>query len=115
MAEPYRKLLREFVDDDPCEFDHHGGCQTHGFYEPSPGERCPNALAKELLEDAPPTGRTHPMDPVKELQDLDEHLRQHKRQWEDDEALTDDYWTGFEDARRIVGDHLGASRQRRGW
>lgn len=55
------------------------------------------------------------MDGTKELQDLDEHLRQHKRQWEDDEALTDDYWTGFEDARRIVGDHLAASRQRRGW
>lgn len=55
------------------------------------------------------------MDDTKALQELDEHLRSHKRQWEDDEALTDDYWTGFEVARRIVGDHLAASRQRRGW
>lgn len=56
-----------------------------------------------------------PVDDTKALQELDEHLRSHKRQWEDDEALTDDYWTGFEVARSIVGDHLAASRQRRGW
>lgn len=50
---------------------------------------------------------------VRDLQDLDEHLRQHKRQWEHEKS--DDYWEGYEDARRIVGDHLAAARQRRGW
>ena len=42
-------LLREFVDDDPCQLDHHGGCQTHGFLEPEPGERCHVERAREFL------------------------------------------------------------------
>ena len=42
-------LLAEFVDDDPCQLDHHGGCQTHGFLEPEPGERCHVERAREFI------------------------------------------------------------------
>ncbi len=43
-------LLNCFVnDEDPCEFDHHGGCQAHGYLSLEPGEKCPHAEAKELL------------------------------------------------------------------
>ena len=42
-------LLREFADDDPCRLDHHGGCQTHGFLEPGPDERCHVERAREFI------------------------------------------------------------------
>jgi hypothetical protein len=38
-------LLRTFVDDDPCEFDHHGYCQTH-----CAGEPCSVAQARIFLD-----------------------------------------------------------------
>lgn len=41
------ELLRDLVDPDDCEFDHHGYCQAHGWTETEP--RCPHARAKELL------------------------------------------------------------------
>lgn len=44
-----RSILREFLDDDECQLDHHGGCQTHGHLEPEPGERCHMVRARELL------------------------------------------------------------------
>jgi hypothetical protein len=44
-----RTRLRELTDPDPCWFDHHGGCQAHGFLSLKPGEKCPNARALELL------------------------------------------------------------------
>lgn len=44
------ELLRSLVnEDDPCWFDHHGGCQAHGYLSLEPGEKCPQAEAKELL------------------------------------------------------------------
>lgn len=43
-------LIRDFVDPDPCQFDHHGHCQAHGWTDVTP--RCPHARAKEILEDA---------------------------------------------------------------
>jgi hypothetical protein len=43
------ELLRSLVDDDECWFDHHGGCQAHGYLSLEPGEKCPQAEAKELL------------------------------------------------------------------
>lgn len=52
-------LLAEFVDDEPCQFDHHGGCQTHGFLEPNPGERCHVARTREWLSPRP-TGEDAP-------------------------------------------------------
>ncbi len=33
----------------PCGFDHHGGCQEHGFLSLDPGEKCPTVEAHELL------------------------------------------------------------------
>lgn len=36
-------------DQVPCRFDHHGGCQEHGFLDLEPGEKCPNQEAHELL------------------------------------------------------------------
>ncbi|HXM55368.1 MAG TPA: hypothetical protein VOB72_08260 [Candidatus Dormibacteraeota bacterium] len=45
----YLSVMRDLVDADPCWFDHHGGCQAHGFLSLEPGEKCPHARAKELL------------------------------------------------------------------
>lgn len=43
------ELLRSLVDEDDCWFDHHGGCQAHGYLSLKPGEQCPQSEAKELL------------------------------------------------------------------
>ncbi len=48
------KLLADLVPldedgQDACWFDHHGGCQAHGYLELKPGERCPVAETRELL------------------------------------------------------------------
>jgi hypothetical protein len=37
------------IDEIPCRFDHHGGCQEHGFLSLEPGEKCPTLRAHELL------------------------------------------------------------------
>lgn len=44
------RLLRDLTDDESCEFDHHGGCQAHGYLSLEPGEKCPQQEAKELLK-----------------------------------------------------------------
>jgi hypothetical protein len=45
-----RRLAADFVvDEDDCWFDHHGGCQAHGYLSLEPGELCPHAEAKQLL------------------------------------------------------------------
>lgn len=49
---PFLALLRDMVDDDPCWLDHHGGCQAHGYLSLQPGELCPHAEAKQLLEES---------------------------------------------------------------
>ena len=41
--------LDSLVDPDPCWFDHHGGCQAHGFLDLQPGEECPNAAAQRII------------------------------------------------------------------
>lgn len=41
-------LLSELTDPDDCWFDHHGGCQAHGFLSLKPGETCPHADAKAI-------------------------------------------------------------------
>lgn len=47
-----KKLLDCFIcDDDPCYFDHHGGCQAHGYLSLEPGEKCPHQEAKDILEE----------------------------------------------------------------
>jgi len=45
-------LLECFVDEDDCDFDHHGGCQTHGYLSLEPGEICPNEQARRLIKSA---------------------------------------------------------------
>jgi hypothetical protein len=42
-------VIHELIDEDDCWFDHHGGCQAHGYLSLEPGERCPQAVAKDLL------------------------------------------------------------------
>lgn len=39
-----RLALDALVDDEPCEFDHHGYCQAHSL-----GKPCSNAVGKALL------------------------------------------------------------------
>ncbi|GAA0501006.1 hypothetical protein [Streptomyces olivaceiscleroticus] len=39
-------LVRDFVDPDPCEYDHHGYCQAHFWFETDPA--CPHARAKAM-------------------------------------------------------------------
>lgn len=48
-----RDLLDALTDPDECWFDHHGGCQAHGFLSLEPGERCPHAEAREILAALP--------------------------------------------------------------
>jgi hypothetical protein len=43
------RLIADLVDSDDCWFDHHGGCQAHGYLSLEPGEKCPQQEAKELL------------------------------------------------------------------
>lgn len=42
-------LVRDFIDPDPCSFDHHGYCQTHGWFDTDPA--CPHGRAKRLLDE----------------------------------------------------------------
>lgn len=46
-----RQLVRDMTDPGACWFDHHGGCQEHGYLSLKPGELCPHAEAKQLLGD----------------------------------------------------------------
>lgn len=53
MADPTitipRELLESLIDGGECWFDHHGGCQEHGYLSLEPGELCPQEEAKRLL------------------------------------------------------------------
>ncbi|GAA2941174.1 hypothetical protein ACFO7V_16695 [Glutamicibacter bergerei] len=48
-----RQLVRDMTDPGACWFDHHGGCQEHGYLDLKPGELCPHTEAKQLLGDEP--------------------------------------------------------------
>jgi len=37
-------VLKQFIDNEKCRFDHHGYCQTHGITDP-----CRNQIAKDLI------------------------------------------------------------------
>ncbi|KUM31872.1 hypothetical protein AQ436_01780 [Arthrobacter sp. EpRS66] len=53
-----RQLVRDLLDMDDCWFDHHGGCQAHGYLSLKPGELCPHAEGKQLLGmEEPANGR----------------------------------------------------------
>ena len=49
--EPLYPLIRDLVDPDACWFDHHGGCQAHGYLSLQPGEICPHQEAKDWLRE----------------------------------------------------------------
>lgn len=42
-------LLESLVDEGQCWFDHHGGCQEHGYISLAHGELCPQFELKQLL------------------------------------------------------------------
>lgn len=42
-------IIKDLVFEDSCEFDHHGYCQTHCWFESDPP--CPHQRAKQLLEE----------------------------------------------------------------
>ena len=42
------ELICDLSDGEECEFDHHGGCQAHGYLSLKPGERCPMGEANEI-------------------------------------------------------------------
>ena len=48
-----RQLLDDLLDEDDCSFDHHGGCQAHGYLSLEPGELCPQEEAKRILAASP--------------------------------------------------------------
>jgi hypothetical protein len=49
-----RPLIESLIDRDPCSFDHHGGCQAHGYLSLEPGELCPQEEAKQWLSGTRP-------------------------------------------------------------
>ena len=42
-------LIASLIDDEPCSFDHGGGCQAHGYLYLEQGDICPQQQAKNLL------------------------------------------------------------------
>jgi hypothetical protein len=42
-----RELINDLTDPDPCQYDHHGYCQAHCWFETDP--RCPHARAQDWL------------------------------------------------------------------
>jgi len=42
-------LLESLVDTGKCWYDHHGGCQEHGYLSLSPGEICPQLELQKIL------------------------------------------------------------------
>lgn len=47
-------ILKDMVDSDECQYDHHGNCQTHGWSNSNSDgiiiSSCPHKRAKKLLE-----------------------------------------------------------------
>lgn len=42
-------LAASLVEDSDCRYDHHAGCQEHGYLVLGPGEMCPQAELKALI------------------------------------------------------------------
>lgn len=42
-------LLASLIDDEECWFDHHGGCQAHGYLSLAPGEKCPQMELRDIV------------------------------------------------------------------
>jgi len=48
------ELLQDMEDSDPCELDHHGNCQAHGWADMKafpPWRECPQKRLKEILRE----------------------------------------------------------------
>lgn len=43
-----KQIIEDLVDEDPCEFDHHGYCQAHSWLD---NAKCPHSRAKNFLKD----------------------------------------------------------------
>lgn len=43
------ELIADLASDEDCWFDHHGGCQEHGYLSLESGQKCPHQEAKEVL------------------------------------------------------------------
>lgn len=43
------ELLEALLDTDDCWFDHHGGCQAHGYISLRNGQECPQHELKRRL------------------------------------------------------------------
>jgi hypothetical protein len=43
------EFLEALVDDDDCWYDHHGGCQAHGYLSLE-GMTCPQKELKEIIQ-----------------------------------------------------------------
>ena len=42
-------LVLSFVDEEPCQLDHNGSCQAHGYFYLEPNEVCPQYELKLRL------------------------------------------------------------------
>lgn len=72
-----RDLAESLVDSEPCDFDHHGGCQAHGYLSLDPGEMCPQAeLKKVLAENDAPTEIAQPKQDVETDDELTRRARE---------------------------------------
>jgi len=52
MGKEIIELLEDLQDVDPCELDHHGNCQAHGWADTvlfPPTRPCPQKRLKEIL------------------------------------------------------------------
>jgi hypothetical protein len=45
------EILKDIVSEEDCRFDHHGGCQEHGYLILKSGEECPQAAAKRFIKE----------------------------------------------------------------
>lgn len=43
-----KTIIEDLADGDDCTYDHHGYCQTHGWFETNP--QCPHKRAKAKLD-----------------------------------------------------------------
>lgn len=45
------EILKDIVDENDCRFDHHGGCQEHGYLSLEHGEECPQGRARRFIKE----------------------------------------------------------------
>ncbi|QGZ17171.1 hypothetical protein HYQ19_gp072 [Arthrobacter phage DrYang] len=52
-VEEVRTIIGDLIDPDPCDRDHGGGCQAHGYIGLGLSATCPQQVAKDWLEAHP--------------------------------------------------------------